>query len=170
MFSDTLPEHLNANRFIDATEEISGPLEPQHYKRFAEMAILLPGGQVTVRGSREPYGPRVVSGELQCEASMTCQRCLQPVTVTLKGSIHWGLVFSEGEMQGLDQDLDPILIEEGQLFLRQAIEDEMVLLLPIMPMHDSCDNGWTPDPEPGDVSESKSPFAVLAALKNEQGS
>jgi uncharacterized protein len=101
---------------------------------------------------------------------MTCQRCLQPVTVTLKGSIHWGLVFSEGEMQGLDQELDPILIEEGQLFLRQAIEDEMVLLLPIMPMHDSCDSGWTPDPEPGDVSESKSPFAVLAALKNEQGS
>jgi uncharacterized protein len=101
---------------------------------------------------------------------MTCQRCLQPVTVTLKGSIHWGLVFSEGEMQGLDQELDPILIEEGQLFLRQAIEDEMVLLLPIIPMHDWCDSGWTPDPEPGDVSESKSPFAVLAALKNEQGS
>ena len=170
MFSDTLPEHVSANRFIDATGDISGSLEPQHYKRFAEMAILLPGGQVTVRGSREPYGPRVVSGELQCEATMTCQRCLQPVTVTLKGSIRWGLVFSEREMLGLDQELDPILIEEGQLFLRQAIEDEMVLLLPIMPMHDSCDNGWTPDPKPGDVSENKSPFAVLAALKNEKGS
>ena len=53
MFSDTLPEHLNANRFIDATEEISGPLEPQHYKRFSEMATLLPGGRATIRGSRE---------------------------------------------------------------------------------------------------------------------
>ena len=101
---------------------------------------------------------------------MTCQRCLRPVTVTLQGSIHWGLVFSEREMQSLDQELDPILVEEGQLFLRQAIEDELVLLLPIMPTHDSCDNGWTPDPEPGDVLENKSPFAVLAALKNEQGS
>ena len=165
-----MPEHLNANRFIDATEEISVPLEPQHYKRFAEMATLLPGGQVTVRGSREPYGPRVVSGELQCEASMICQRCLQPVTVTLKGSIRWGLVFSEREMQSLDQWLDPVLVEEGQLFLRHAIEDELVLLLPILPMHDSCDNGWNPDLESGDVSEKKSPFAVLASLKNEQGS
>ena len=170
MFSDTLPEHLNANRFIDATDEISGPLEPQHYKRFSEMATLLPGGRATIRGSREQYGPRVVSGELQYEASMTCQRCLQPVTVALEGSIYWGLVFSESEMQSLDQELDPILIEEGQLFLRQAIEDEMVLLLPIMPMHESCDIGWTPDPEPGDVSEQESPFTVLAALKNEQGS
>jgi len=79
-------------------------------------------------------------------------------------------VFSESEMQSLDQELDPILIEEGQLFLRQAIEDEMVLLLPIMPMHESCDSGWTPDPEPGDVPEKESPFAALAALKNEQGS
>ena len=134
------------------------------------MATLLPGGQATVRGFREPYGPRVVFGELQFEASMICQRCLQPLTVTLKGSVRWGLVFSEREMQSLDQRLDPILVEEGQLFLRQALEDEMVLLLPIMPMHDSCDNGWTPDSEPGDVSEKESPFAVLAALKNEQGS
>ena len=170
MFSDTVPEHLNANRFIDATEEISGPLESQHYKRFAEMATLLPGGWATVRGFKEPYGPRVVSGELQCEAGMICQRCLQPVTVTLKGSSRWGLVFSEREMQSLDRELDPVLVEEGQLFLRQAIEDEMVLLLPIMPMHDSCDNEWIPDPEPGDVLEKKSPFAVLATLKNEQGS
>ena len=170
MFSNTVPEHLNANRFIDATEEITGLLEPQHYKRFAEMATLLPGGQATVRGSREPYGPRVVSGGLQCEANMMCQRCLQPVTVTLRGSIRWGLVFSEREMQSLDRELDPVLVEEGQLFLRQAIEDEMVLLLPIMPMHDSCDNEWIPDPEPGDVLEKKSPFAVLATLKNEQGS
>jgi uncharacterized protein len=90
--------------------------------------------------------------------------------MTLEGSVRWGLVFSETEMQSLDKQLDPILIEEGQLLLRQAIEDELVLLLPIMPMHDSCDNGWTPDPEPGDVSEKGSPFAVLASLKNEQGS
>jgi len=134
------------------------------------MASLLPGGGAVTRGTRRQYGPRVVSGELQCEARMTCQRCLQPVTVALEVSIYWGLVFSESEMQSLDQELDPILIEEGQLFLRQAIEDEMVLLLPIMPMHESCDIGWTPDPEPGDVSEQESPFTVLAALKNEQGS
>ena len=170
MFSDTLPEHLNANRFIDAKEEISGPLEPQHYKRFSEMATLLPGGRAKVRGSRDPFGPRVVSGELQCEARMTCQRCLQPVTMTLEGSVRWGLVFPETGMQSLDKQLDPILIEEGQLLLRQAIEDELVLLLPIMPMHDSCDSGWIPDPEPDDVSEKESPFAVLASLKNEQGS
>ena len=28
-------------------------------------------------------------------------------------------------MQSLDKQLDPILIEEGQLLLRQAIEDEL---------------------------------------------
>ena len=80
------------------------------------MATLLPGGRATIRGSKEQYGPRVVSGELQCEASMTCQRCLQPVTVPLEGSIRWGLVFSESEMQSLEQGLDPILIEEDNFF------------------------------------------------------
>ena len=170
MFSDTLPEHLNANRFIDAGETLSGILQPEHYKRLAEMATLLPGGTASVTGSRVPYGPRRVVGTLGCDVEMVCQRCLEPVRLRLDGSIAWGLVFSETEMQSLDKALDPILIEDGELLLRQAIEDELVLLLPIMPMHEACDSGWTPDPEPGDAPERESPFAVLTQLKNEQGS
>ena len=79
------------------------------------MATLSSGAKVSLRGYREPYGPKLVVGELQAEAQMTCRRCLKPVTVALEGSIRWGLVFSESEMQGLDKDLDPILVEEGQL-------------------------------------------------------
>ena len=170
MISDTLPEHLSANRFIDAKEEISGPLDPQHYKRFAEMATLASGAKVSLRGYSEPYGPKLVVGELQAEAQMTCRRCLKPVTVVLESSLRWGLVFSESEMQDLEKDLDPILVEEGQIPLRQAIEDELVLLLPIMPTHESCNSEWISDTESVDISENKSPFAVLAGLKNEQGS
>ncbi|MBU25466.1 MAG: hypothetical protein CMD99_05490 [Gammaproteobacteria bacterium] len=166
MILDTLPEQLGANRFIDANEELSGPLDCKHYKRFAEMATLAPGARLTLRGYREPYGPAVVVGELQAEAQMTCRRCLKPVTVVLEGAIRWGIVFSESEIQGLDKDLDPILVEEGQLPLRQAIEDELVLLLPIMPTHESCNSDWILDTELVDVSEKKSPFAVLAVLKN----
>tara|TARA_Y200000002_G_scaffold378582_1_gene386224 strand:+ start:988 stop:1500 length:513 start_codon:yes stop_codon:yes gene_type:complete len=170
MISDTLPEHLSANRFIDAKEEISGPLDPQHYKRFAEIATLASGANVTLRGYSEPYGSKVIVGELQAAAQMTCRRCLKPVTVVLESSLRWGLVFSESEMQDLEKDLDPILVEEGQIPLRQAIEDELVLLLPIMPTHESCNSEWISDTESVDISENKSPFAVLAALKNEQGS
>ena len=165
MFSDTLPEHLNANRFIEARETLSGTLQPEQYKRLAEMATLKSGGTVTLTGSRDPYGPRKVLGKIACEVEMTCQRCMRPVSLSLAGEIAWGLVFSDAEMQNLDKMLDPVVIEEGELLLRQAIEDELVLLLPIMPMHDACDSGWTPDPEPGDAPERESPFAVLTQLK-----
>ena len=134
------------------------------------MATLASGAKVSLRGYGEPYGPKLVVGELRAKAQMTCRRCLKPVTVALEGPIRWGLVFSESEMQGLDKDLDPILVEEGQLPLRQAIEDELVLLLPIIPTHESCNSEWISDTEPVDVSENKSPFAVLAGLKNKQGS
>ena len=170
MFSVSLPDRLNANRFIDAKVEVSGPLDPEHYKRFSEMATLLPGGTVSIRGSRVQFGPREVWGKLVCCAEMTCQRCMQPVAVALEGAIRWGLVSSEAEMQSLERGLDPIMLDEGQVLLRQAVEDELVLLLPIMPMHEVCDSGWTPDPKPGDVLKKESPFAVLATLKNKQGS
>ena len=134
------------------------------------MATLSSGAKVTLRGYGEPYGSKVIVGELQAEVQMICRRCLKPVTVLLESSIRWGLVFSESEMQDLDKDLDPVLVEEGQIPLRQAIEDELVLLLPIMPTHESCNSDWISDTESVDISENKSPFAVLAALKNEQGS
>ena len=134
------------------------------------MATLLPGGTISIRGSRVQFGPREVRGGLLCGAEMTCQRCMQPVTVSLRGAIRWGLVSSEAEMQSLDRDLDPIMLDEGQILVRQAVEDELVLLLPIMPMHEACDSGWIPDPISGDALQKESPFAVLGALKNKQRS
>ena len=88
------------------------------------MATLASGAKVALRGFREPYGSKLIVGELKAEAQMTCRRCLKPVTVVLESSIRWGLVFSESEMQDLEKDMDPILVEEGQIPLRQAIEDE----------------------------------------------
>ena len=173
MFSDTLPELLNANRFIDAQEAASAVLEPKHYQRLSQVATLQPGGQITLTGRRDPFGPRIVEGRVQCTVEMTCQRCLETVTKELEGTIGWGLVFSEVEMQSLDKQFDPVLIVEGQLRLREAVEDELLLLLPMMPMHASCDSGWKPQAEDeydAPRAERESPFSVLSQLKNEQGS
>jgi Predicted metal-binding, possibly nucleic acid-binding protein len=172
MFSDTLPELLNANRFIDAQEAATAVLEPKHYQRLSQVATLLPGGQITLTGRRDPFGPRVVEGRVKCSVEMICQRCLETVTYELEGMIGWGLVFSELEMQSLDKQFDPILVVEGQLQLREAVEDELMLLLPMMPMHQACDSGWKPQAEDADASsaERESPFSVLSQLKNEQGS
>ena len=169
MFSDVLPELLNANRFIDAQEAGSAVLEARHFARFAEAATLQAGGQITLTGRRDPYGPRVIEGHLTCDATVTCQRCLQPMVVELSGEICWGLVFAESEMESLDKAYDPILVMEGQIRLREAVEDELMLLLPMMPMHSACDSGWKPD-ETVSQTERESPFAVLSKLKNDKGS
>jgi uncharacterized protein len=172
MFADTLPERLNANRFIDAQEAATAALEPEHYQRLSQVATLQPGGQITLTGRRDPFGPRVVEGWVQCTVDMTCQRCLQTVSKQIEGAIGWGLVVSDAEMQSLDKQLEPVLIVEGQLNVREAVEDELMLLLPMMPMHDSCDSGWKPQEDANDAPEAErvSPFSVLSQLKNEQGS
>lgn len=169
MFYETLPERLNAIRFVDAGEPLAGPLDPEHYKRLAEIATLLPGGQVELVGGRDPFGPPHLRGSVRCQVSLTCQRCLQAVEELLEGPIQWGLVRSEKAAESLDREWDPIVLEEGELWLRHAIEDELLLLVPIMPMHEACDTGWTSDPEPEVEPERVSPFGVLSALKTEQG-
>ncbi|NBS12464.1 MAG: hypothetical protein EBS77_07345 [Gammaproteobacteria bacterium] len=169
MFSETLPERLNAVRFVDAGDRLAGALEPAHYKRFAEIATLMPGGTVELQGARDAFGPRVITGSLRCEAELTCQRCLQPVVVPLVGTLRWGLVRDENAAAQLDREYDPVVLDDGDVWVRQVIEDELLLLVPIMPMHDMCDIGWTSDPEPDVAPERESPFGVLRALKTEQG-
>jgi hypothetical protein len=64
---------------------------------------------------------------------------------------------------------DDVLALTPALDLRQLIEDELLLALPIVPRHDHC-----PEPLPrafadpqGAASPAENPFAALAALKRD---
>jgi uncharacterized protein len=104
---------------------------------------------------------------------LSCQRCLRPMSVML--DIRPGLRFVHGEEQAerLDEDSEEDVLALGApLDLRELIEDELILALPLVPRHDSC-----PQPLPmtaGDADDAADdrpahPFAALAALRRPGG-
>jgi uncharacterized protein len=103
--------------------------------------------------------------------SLVCQRCLQPVTVGLDVRPLIRFVRGEGLAQQLDeQGEEDVLDASAALDLRELVEDELILALPLVPRHDVC-------PQPlaqaglgadADGTDSKAhPFAVLALLRRE---
>jgi len=98
---------------------------------------------------------------------LQCQRCLQPLVEAVEVDRHFRFVADEDVAAKLDDEIeDEVLALPRTLDLRELVEDEMLLALPLVPRHDLC-----PQPLPtqfGDVEEVESkanPFAALAQLR-----
>jgi len=101
------------------------------------------------------------------QVSLVCQRCLGPVREQLETNRSFLFVPGEDAAAQLDADSeDDVLALTRSLDLRELVEDELLLALPIVPRHDECPQPL-PMPEADELEEepAPSPFAALAALK-----
>lgn len=109
----------------------------------------------------------------RAELPMTCQRCLQEAVLPV--SVEQDFLFAKGEQASAELDA---LCEQSVLeFARpfdgvQLLEDELIMALPLVPMHEQC-----PDILPSSVSSPEfeeamqarpHPFAVLKDLKKDE--
>jgi uncharacterized protein len=108
--------------------------------------------------------------EVQGQVALTCQRCLQAVEEPL--NIQRSIRFVAHEQEALAEDLDS---DEDVLALTETfdamewLEDECLLALPLVPVHDKCPQPL-PLPNNEDAEETPHPFAALAQLKKTSGS
>ncbi len=109
---------------------------------------------------------------LQANTSLplSCQRCLGPVMVGLEIDQWFRFVATEEiAMTEDDQSEEDLLVMEPQFDLLAVLEDELLMALPLVPMHDQCpvaptlSAGETEVPEL--AAQKPNPFAVLAKLK-----
>jgi uncharacterized protein len=101
--------------------------------------------------------------------TMTCQRCLQPVSEPLAVDRWFRFVASENEAAEQDAEAEEdVLVLNRQFRLLELIEDELLLALPVIARHDVCPQPLPLDEAPADVAEvdeRPNPFAALEALK-----
>lgn len=110
----------------------------------------------------------VMSGTVNADVKMTCQRCLDSVNVPLKASISLGFVQSEEALEQLPDSLEPYLLEEEEIPLADVLEQELILALPIVAYHAQCQPaGYQAAPEAVDEPEKPNPFKVLEQLKGQ---
>ncbi len=104
----------------------------------------------------------------QAALGLTCQRCLTCVASPLLVDRLFRFVATEtqaaAEDDGCEED---VLAWEPRPNVLLLIEDELLMAMPLVPMHDSCP---TPIPlaqhdEPDVADERPHPFAALAQLK-----
>jgi uncharacterized protein len=90
---------------------------------------------------------------------MVCQRCLEPVTVPI--ALHFDYVVCAEESATLDDNDEVDWLEQSDAMdISALIEDELLIALPIAPVHASLCKQLNLE-----SGEKPNPFSVLKALK-----
>ncbi|MFO1337537.1 MAG: DUF177 domain-containing protein [Burkholderiaceae bacterium] len=115
----------------------------------------------------------------QACVNMRCQRCLNPVAVPLDLDRWIRFVRDADQAEALDAELEDDVLElQRHMDLRELVEDELLLALPLVPRHDRCPVPLSSSAGHGDgdgeAAEGEAPvrphpFAALAQLKKKSG-
>ncbi len=110
---------------------------------------------------------------LDLSMPLTCQRCLGPVDIALAVKQSFRFVASEEAAEAEDEEAEEDVLVLSQDFnLRELIEDELLMALPLVPRHETCPVEIKLEAaDPGfesALAEKRNPFAVLANLQNKK--
>ena len=186
MTAVTLPTAIDLRACAQKAETLIGQAPLAAFARLAEGLPELAAEPAPVCWSahaelREPLGELAEAGRsvappqlwlhLQARAQVpqVCQRCLSPYAQEIEVDRWFRFVASEAAALAEDEDCEEdLLVLEARFDLAALVEDELLLSLPLVPMHEQC-------PQPVRMSagelpasaepEKPNPFAALAALK-----
>ena len=79
-----------------------------------------------------------MKGQVQVDVELDCQRCGEPFKQTLEWHFMYSPVANWDQADDLPEIYEPIEFNEfGEIDLLGAVEDELILALPLVPMHSS---------------------------------
>ena len=177
------PFRLDVEAFAKDGASLEGRWPLAQLDRLAELALADPDLTLDAAAGREVAWQ--VRGELRVlrggdsqiwlhvnahtELPLECQRCLKPVEAAVKVERNFLFVRGEDAAAQIDADSeDDVLALSRALDLRELIEDELLLALPLVPRHEVCLSPLpmaVADDEAGAAEAPPHPFAGLAALK-----
>jgi len=175
------PRRFDALRFAQAAASLDGALPLADLKRLAPdlQGPLAPDTQVrwSARGETRPgptgSGPQVwLHLQVHAVVPLACQRCLAATDTELQVDRWFRFVADEAAAEAEDDEAEEDLLAlEPRPDLIEVIEDELIMALPLVPMHEACPETpaalKAPAALPADAAptERPNPFAALQRLK-----
>jgi uncharacterized protein len=168
---DTRPMSAGWSKLLDIGPLADGRAEVDFsipLKEFPRVLPLLAAPDGTASGSvafsREG---RFAVAEVKVSADMTlpCQRCLSPLKWPVDATGRAALVASTAEAERVPETLETVLAPEYRISIRDLVEEELLLALPLVPRHenDECAGGNASTQE-----ETHRPFGQLSELLKRQ--
>lgn len=106
----------------------------------------------------------VIHGRIKAKLVLQCQNCLEELILTVDSQLKLGAVRTLEEVSRLSDAYEPLLMQDRKIALKDIIEEELLLALPIIPKHEYCGidrQDFTA------TDEKPNPFSILVDLKKD---
>lgn len=167
-----LPESVDVMRMVTARRIFAGRLALSTMARLAaSLADTVGEVEYEVEFDRDEQAQAYLQLKVDARLPLICQRTLERFELPVHIRQRLGVIRREQDEAGLPEGYEPMLLPaDGGLRIADAIEDELILAVPVVPMSDKGllpqDVVWQDaEPEMEQLPESTSPFAVLGRLK-----
>jgi uncharacterized protein len=175
MSSPFSPQHLDLKAFATSQSALSGEVDLHSMPRLrADCAEEVAGkaewsAQGELRQASDGQAAVWMHLQAKTEVPLTCQRCLKTVEQALEIDRSFRFVKDEATAEAQDDESDEDLLVLSKDFdLLALVEDELLMALPLVPMHTSCQSEHAPTSKEDSGAEADTkpnPFAVLATMR-----
>jgi len=170
-----LPLEVDPFRMAELGRQMGGQIEIGQFKRLLPLLESTTGSvEVELGFDIDEGGIRFLRGKLTTTLALRCQRCLEVMDYPLQSEFRLALVHCDSEAERLPEQYEPLIVETSPIHVLDMIEDEILLSVPHIPMHDevmcsiksfSDENELVAQQE--EASVKANPFAVLEKLKKD---
>lgn len=172
MINGPIPHHVDPRKLADRSISLAGKLQLSEFSRVGELLTSTDGFVRTEFAfSRDEQKVAVVQFKLESDVRMICQRCLDEAVIPVSGEYLYAIVTPGTDEMHFPQGYDVLEVGEEPLDLLALIEDELLLALPIVPMHppEECQQpaGLLESELSKNAVKRSNPFSVLAQLKRD---
>ncbi len=162
---DCLPESIEPVGLADAGRSFRGEVPVSELMRLRPSLTSADGClKVELEFRLDERRVRTLSGCIEGSVDLVCQRCLESLMFPLDVEFKLGIISADEEINRLPDGYEPLLVTGEPLRTLDVIEDEVLLAVPVIPLHegvDSCESGYVNQP----MADKENPFSVLKKLK-----
>ena len=172
-----LPVEVDPFKLVEQGRQFEGRMPLSDFPRLKD---LLHTGESSVNDklvkvdlqfTRNETGLPVIKGQITAEMQMICNRCLDATALNVETQTEVVLVGSDAQAERLQDSFDIWLVEDQTLVIKDFIEDELLLTMPLVIAHEECEPARKliealPEDEISDEQQERdNPFAALKDLK-----
>ena len=169
-----LPVEVEPFKLVEQGRLFEGRIPQQDFTRLQDLLFSDEDNkkliEVNLEFTRTDTRLPVIKGHIKAELQMVCNRCLDATDLSIDTTIEVVLVSNDAQAERLQEGFDIWMVEDQKLFLRDFIEDEILLAMPIVISHEDCEPAREliealPGDENTEEQKQENPFAALKDLK-----
>jgi len=164
-----LPKLVEARKLATARAHFNGFMEAADLPRLAQAAQTIDAVEATLSFFINDENKRMLEGKVVAKVELECQRCLGGLLIELEAPVSLTMAWDDEQARALPKTSDPWIVGEGEEDLHFALEEELLLAMPVVSYHehDCIDKSLLSSNDEIDAEPAlkANPFSVLEQLK-----